>query len=105
MIDSVIAMSFTASPRLASAAPRAPAGCQPKFNEFSAPDIDVLHGALPCAPYLPSGVSIAQCSTIAARIGPTLEEPVFAIDADCLRVPKIVVPIGDHLNRLSSPFQ
>jgi hypothetical protein len=53
----------------------------------------------------PASFSIAQCGTLAARIGSTLEEPLFAIDADSLGVPEIVVPIGDHLNRLAAPFQ
>ena len=53
----------------------------------------------------PASFSIARGSTIAARIGAALEEPYLTIDADGVRVPQIVVPIGDHLNRLSSPLQ
>src|SRR6516162_9901993 len=53
----------------------------------------------------PASFSIARGGTIAPRVGPALEEPFLAVDADGLRVPEIVVPVGDHLNGLSAPLQ
>lgn len=49
--------------------------------------------------------SIACCGTVAAWIGAALEEPLFVVDADCMRVTHVVVPVGDHLNRLSTAFE
>src|SRR5262245_7952824 len=51
-----------------------------------------------------SRVSVANCSTVAARIGAALEE-ALAIDTDGGSVPQIVSPVGDHLDGLAPPFE
>src|SRR5215467_13400340 len=77
MIDSVIAISFTGSPRTSRAAP----WC------------------------LSFSVSITQGGTVAARIGAALKEPLFLVDADRVCVTHVVVPVGDHLHRLSAALE
>ena len=55
--------------------------------------------------YRPDTKSIAQCSAVAPRIGPSLQKALFPIDADGVCVAHVVVPICDHLYRLPAPFQ
>src|SRR4029077_12600290 len=49
--------------------------------------------------------SIAQRSAVSPRIGASLQESIFPIDSDRMRVAHVVVPIGDHLHRLATSFQ
>src|SRR5690606_20326730 len=61
---------------------------------------------MPTAAAAPSGCgSVAHRRPVAARIGPALEEPLIAVDADGMGVSQIVVPIRDHLHRLSPALQ
>src|SRR5215831_11388284 len=72
------------------------------IGTLASPAPRVLHGVLLS---FWASVSIAQCSAVTPRVRTSFQEALFAIDADDARVAHVVVPVGDHLHRLSSAFQ
>lgn len=49
--------------------------------------------------------SVAQCSAIPTRVGSAFEEPLLTIDAYHAGVAHVIVPVGDHLHRLTAALQ